>query len=284
MIDICITTYNGHKGVLKKCLGSLIEKTKFVDFRIWLYASEPDREMEQIIWDSMHVDNILFTDRIEILYNDNNCDTYSRNNNSIAEEGDGDLILFLNDDTEVINDDWLYQMQKIMLSDEKVGAVGALLLYPDMKTVQHCGVMFSTRTNNLPFHMYYRQPLKSIQAYASLPRYYQAVTAACMLVRRADFMALGGFYEEFKNGFEDIALCIDIKEKLGKRMVYCPNAQLIHHEGVSGKFKEHPDIQNNIKVLREKYAGKFFNDENFYLSSINHMVYKYKPMLIEEDE
>ena len=259
---------------LKICLRTIIERTKYVDFKLYLWANEPDDDVKQTIHDSMFVEDIMFTDKIVPIYNDSNDGSFSSNNNEAASEGDGEYILFANDDLEPLNDQWLLNMKTVLDSNQKVGAVGALLLYPDKKHIQHCGVMFSQRTNNLPFHILYKQQISKVSQYISVPRQYQAVTAACMLVRRKDFEELGGFSEDFYYGFEDVAFCLDIQHKLGKTCVYTPNAQLIHHEGISGTFKQHPKLKENIAILKTKYKGKFFNDEMFYMNTSNYMVYR----------
>ncbi len=275
-IDICITTYRS-ADKLKNCLNTIVERTKYVDYTCRVWCNDPDDKIKQVIHDAMYIDDILFNDRIEPVFNDDNNGSFASNNNAIAKEGEGEYILFLNDDIEPISENWLLSMKTILDTDPKVGAVGAMLLYPD-KTIQHCGVFFSRHTNNLPFHMFYKKAIdNNISQFISVPRYYQAVTAACMLVRRADFEAVGGFDERFYYGFEDVALCLSLKSKLKKWSVYCPNAQLIHHEGISGTFKQHPKLQDNIKVLRDYYAGLFIDDYDMYMGNPNFMIYKYKP-------
>jgi len=279
MIDIVTTTYRS-ADKLRMCIESVTEKTKSVDYKWYIWCNDPNDEIKKVIDEAIYFDDILISDKIVPIFNDNNDGSFSSNNNEAAAEGDGEFILFLNDDIYPINDSWLYSMEQILKTDPKVGAVGALLMYPDQKTVQHCGVMFSQRTNDLPFHIHYRQPLSN---YMMSPRYYQAVTGACMLMRRSDFEEIGGFSEKFFYGFEDIALCLDIKHKLKKRCVFNPGAQLIHHEGISGTFKTHPKLQENIGTLREDYKGKFFNDEMFYLRDKSFMIYKSKKPVAKED-
>jgi GT2 family glycosyltransferase len=269
-VDICMTTYR-NVDKLKTCLKSMVEKTKFVDYKIYLLANTPNEEMKKVIHDSMFLDDIKFTDRIIPVFNDTNEGSFSQNNNEIASEGDGDLILFANDDLEVVNDTWLLSMTQ-MLNDPNIGVVGALLLYPNKK-IQHCGVFFSEKTNNLPFHIHYQRNPKEVKDFISVPRYYQAVTAACMLVRRKDFETVGGFSTEYNYGFEDCQFCLDVKQKLKKKCVYTPNAVLIHNEGISGTFKKHPHLQKNIEAFRKNCAGKYYNDLDFYLSNPNFMVY-----------
>lgn len=270
MIDIIITTYRNAEK-LKICLASIIERTKYVDFNIYLWANDPNEEMKKVIHDAMFIDGIQFTDRIIPIFNDTNDGSFSSDNNEAAQEGDGEFILICNDDVEPIREDWLLNMQTILQRDEKVGAVGALLLYPDKKTIQHCGVIFDERTNGLPYHMLYKQPLNE---FVMQNRYYQAITGACMLVRRKDFERLGGFNEQYKYGYEDTHLCLQMRKELKKSSVYCASAQLIHHEGVSGKFKQHPNLKENMKVFRDHWGGKTFNDHKFYLSDRNFMLYR----------
>lgn len=276
-VDIVTTTFRNTEK-LKICIPSILDNTKYIDYKWYIWANDPNDEVKKIIHENIFEDDILFTDKIIPIYNDNNDGSFSSNNNEAAAEGNSEYILFLNDDTVAIKEDWLLQMASILDNDDKVGVVGALLLYPDKKTVQHCGVFFSSRTNNLPFHMHYRRSINEVGRFISAPRYYQAVTGACMLVRRDDFSHIGGFSEDFYYGFEDVALCLDIKHKLNKRVVYCPFAQLIHDEGISNfcNKKNHPSLQKNINALRKGYSDKYFNDYEFYINDPKFMIYRIK--------
>lgn len=271
-IDIITTTYR-NVDKLKICLSSVTERTKFVDYKWYVWANEPNKEVEQAIHDSMFIDDILFNERVEPIFNDNNDGSFSSNNNEAAEEGDSEYILFLNDDIEPLRDDWLLNMVRILDTDTKVGVVGSLLLYPDRKTIQHCGVFFSHRTNNLPFHMFYRHNLNTVSKFVSVPRYYQAVTAACMLVRRDDFESVGGFSTDYFYSFEDVDLCIRIKDKLKKNCVFCPQSILVHDEGIS---RTQPRLKENIAAFRKNCTGKYFNDLELYMSDPKFMSYKQK--------
>ena len=206
-VDIVTTTYR-NVDKLKICLKSVVEKTKFVDYKWYIWANDPNDEMKSAIHEAVCVDEMVVDDRIVPIFNDNNDGSFSSNNNEAAEEGSGEYILFLNDDIEPLNDTWLLNMKTILDTDPKVGVVGALLLYPDKKLVQHCGVMFDQRTNGLPYHIFYQKPLSQ---FMTTNRYYQAVTGACMLVRRKDFEKLGGLDEGYRYGYEDIALCLRLK-------------------------------------------------------------------------
>lgn len=271
-IDILTPTYRNHQK-LSIYLRTLVERTKYVDYKLHLLANDPNEEIKKTIQDAIFLDEIPFTDRINPIFSDDNDGNFSSYNNYLAQQGTAPYILLANDDIEPLHDTWLLNMKQILDKDPKLGAVGALLLYPGREKIQHCGVFFSRKTNNLPFHMFYKQPVKKVGSFISVPRIYQAVTGACMLVRREDFENLGGLNEDYNWGFEDVDLCLRIKKRFGRKSLYTPQTQLIHHEGISGTFKEHPHLKNNIEVFRKECDGLWQDDYDFYLGVKNFMIY-----------
>jgi GT2 family glycosyltransferase len=277
-VSIITTTYRAYDK-LAACIRSVRENTKYVEVKHYIYANSPDDKVKQVLHDSMFVGDILFTDRIEPIYNEDNTGSFSSNNNAAAKHAKGKYICLLNDDIQIPpeNSTWLYSMVQVLESDPKVGVVGALLLYPDQKTIQHCGVFFSAQTNNLPYHMLYRRQLSGVADFLAPYRYYQAVTGACLLIRREDYEAVGGLNPSFHYGFEDTALCLAVRNKLKKLTVYCPDAKLIHDEGVTGAGKaKNPKLEGNIRALRTEYAGQYYNDLELYQANPNYMLYKRK--------
>lgn len=274
-VSIITTTYRNYDK-LQKCISSVMENTKYVEYKHYLYCNSPDDKIKKIVHDAQYIKDQLFNDRIDVIFNDDNSGSFSSNNNEAVKYAEGKYILLLNDDIEILpqNNTWLYNMVNVLETDEKAGVVGALLLYPDKKTIQHCGVFFSQRTNNLPYHMNYRQPLDKVIDFVGKYRYYQAVIGACLLIRREDYLAVGGMDTSFYYCYEDTGLCLDIKTRLKKSCVYCPDAQLIHNEGISSK--QNNKLQENIKVFKNKYTGQYMNDLEFYLSNPNHMIYRKK--------
>jgi GT2 family glycosyltransferase/Tfp pilus assembly protein PilF len=165
----------------------------------------------------------------------------------------GEYVLFLNNDTEV-QAGWLDPLISLADEDANIAAVGSKLVFPD-GTLQHAGVAIGEvigRDPLLAVHTFYK-------ASADLPeanqrRVYQALTAACLLVRKSAFEAVGGFDEGFWNGYEDVDLCLRFQER-GWLMVYEPASVVIHHESQSGpaRFQK---VQENIRRLHEKWLGK----------------------------
>src|SRR5574342_949269 len=119
-IDIVTTTYRNAEK-LKICLQTVIERTKYVDYKWYLWANDPNDEIKQIIHDAMYIDNILFNDHIEPIYNDDNTGSFAFNNNAAVKEGTGEYILFMNDDIEPLNENWLLSMKTVLDTDPKVG-------------------------------------------------------------------------------------------------------------------------------------------------------------------
>ncbi|MEX2030835.1 MAG: glycosyltransferase family 2 protein [Anaerolineales bacterium] len=150
--------------------------------------------------------------------------------NQGASEARGDLVLFLNNDTEVLEREWLERMvQWFEIHD--VGIVGAKLLFPDGR-IQHAGVILGM--GGLAGHLFYGAAEFGTGMFGSDHWYrdLSAVTGACMLVSREVFEGLGGFDEKFRVVYQDIDLCLRARDK-GRRIIFTPDARLIHHEGLT---------------------------------------------------
>jgi GT2 family glycosyltransferase len=139
---------------------------------------------------------------------------------------DCDYVVFLNNDTLPFRG-WLDALVDEVSSDDDIGAVGAKLLYPNGQ-VQHAGVVI--HQNGLPHHLY--AGFDSDHPAVSHRRDLTAATAACLLVRRSDFDRLGGFDPAFHNAYEDVDLCLRLRE-MGRRICYCPRSVVTHLESVT---------------------------------------------------
>lgn len=156
---------------------------------------------------------------------------YSRINNAAVRAARGDLLCFLNNDVEMIDNDWLSLMVRQALRPE-IGAVGARLLYPD-RTIQHAGVYMGIGGGAGHGHRFLGKDETGYFDRARLPQQVSAVTAACLVVRREKFLAVGGFDEvDFPVAFNDVDLCLKLNDR-GFQSFYEPRATLIHHESKS---------------------------------------------------
>jgi GT2 family glycosyltransferase len=142
----------------------------------------------------------------------------------------GEHLLFLNNDTEILDRDWLEQLLRVG-ADPRVGAVGATLLYPD-RTIQHAGML--PRADGVWVHPYRGRPANEPGTNGELrgPRSVSAVTAACLLMRRDLFREIGGFDEQYPVMYNDVDLCARLRAR-GLLVVVTPHARLIHYESLS---------------------------------------------------
>lgn len=172
---------------------------------------------------------------------------YSRLNNNAVRHADGSILCFLNNDVEIIDRDWLSQMVRQAIRPD-VGAVGALLLYPD-RTIQHAGVVIGIGGGAGHAHRYLGEDEHGYFDRARLPQMVSAVTGACMVMEREKFLAVGGFEETLLPvAFNDVDLCLKLNSR-GWQSFYEPRAKLIHHES---KSRGHDSLKHN----RARFAGE----------------------------
>lgn len=155
---------------------------------------------------------------------------FARINNRAALHAEGDVLLFLNNDTEVIDPGWLKEMAGHALRPE-IGAVGALLLYPDNR-IQHAGI-FVGADGGIAAHLGRCESLDWVtDGPGWTERPVSAITAACMAIRRALFAEVGGFDPKLTVSYNDVDLCLRLGT-LGYTNLWTPYARLYHLESVS---------------------------------------------------
>lgn len=179
---------------------------------------------------------------------------YSAINNFGVQAAKGEYLLFLNNDTELIAENFVEEMLGFC-QREDVGAVGARLLYQD-DTIQHAGVVIGFggvaghtfiglhKAENSYFHR------------AMCAQDYSAVTAACMMSKKSVFEAVGGFSEDLAVAFNDIDYCMKVRS-LGKLVVYAPYALLYHYESKSRGLEDTPEKVARFNREVAKFAKKW---------------------------
>jgi GT2 family glycosyltransferase len=151
-----------------------------------------------------------------------------------------DLVVLLNNDCEV-REGWLEPLL-LAAQDEDVAAVGSLLLYPDGR-VQHAGVRMEWDRGVLSgHHILEIGPRRDVEA----------VTAACVLIKKQPFWAVGGFDAGFKNGNEDVSLCLSLRDMCW-RIVFEPASVVMHHESASGP-ERWTHVRENVRRLNVLWA------------------------------
>ena len=185
---------------------------------------------------------------------------FSRLNNDAAKQAKGAILVFMNNDIEVIAPEWLAEMVSHALRPE-IGGVGAKLWYPN-DTIQHAGLVLVA---GLAAHAHLGKP-KGDNGYfsrANLLQSLSGVTAACLAMRREVFEKAGGFDEKLAVAFNDVDLCLKI-DAAGYRNLYTPYAELYHHESATRGYEDTPEklkrFQKEADLLRERWMAKLMYD------------------------
>jgi GT2 family glycosyltransferase len=251
-VSIIIPTKNKTE-LLRACLDSIIERTAYPDYEIILADNGSTDQDTLAYYEELRKDS-----RIKILDMPGPFH-YHRINNTAARQAQGEVLVFLNNDTEVLEPGWLEELAG-WAERPQVGVVGAKLLRPH-GSIQHAGIIMGLAGHGshifegAPEHYY--GPFGSTEWY----RNYHAVTGACLTIRREVFNELGGFDETYRVGYGDIDLCLRA-EKAGYRVVYTPFARLLHHEGGSRGLSQPPAdvLRASVNMYTHiKTGDQYFN-------------------------
>jgi GT2 family glycosyltransferase/SAM-dependent methyltransferase len=224
-------------NLLRNCINSILTKTTYRNFKIIIVDNQSKRDDVFGYYEELKRNPM-----IEIL-NYNKEFNYSEINNYAISQTDSEYILLLNNDVEIISEDWLNAMLE-HAQRENVGAVGAKLIFPD-NTIQHCGIVLD---NGDAYHVYYKHPDNlGYFGIVDIIRNCTGVTAACMLTKRSIFNEVGGLDEDFAVAFNDVDYCFKLRQK-GYLIVYTPYAKLYHHES---QTRGQEDVKQ-LRFLRER--------------------------------
>ena len=252
-----IIPFKDNIEVLDTCIHSILTKTVSPPNATYeiLCVNNQSSEDETFVWmEGMRsVANLSFLD-YDHPFN------YSALNNFAVTQTTGDLLLFLNSDTEVISPEWLSDMVE-QAEKPHVGAVGARLIYPN-NTIQHAGIVLG-RVAGLAGHAFKyvdRFDMDYYYGFSAMVRNVSGVTAACMMVKRSLFERVGGFDEvQFKVAYNDVDFCLKLVEK-GYRIVYTPYAELYHHESYT---RSDPFNYTVAEAIRKKWQ-RYIDEDPYY--------------------
>lgn len=223
LVSIIIPTRDGMPW-LQRCISGIEEKTAYTNFEVLIVDNASVKAETVDYLRSLRHRVLPFKEPFN----------FSRINNFAVSQARGSYLVLLNDDTEVMSPDWLSSMLELCQL-ERVGIVGAKLYYPD-RSIQHAGVVLGL-SGGVADHSHKHFPGHSYGYFSTLRciRNYSAVTAACMMVRREAFEAVGGFDEQLQVAFNDVDFCLRVRDH-GYRIVWTPYCELVHHESVSRGF------------------------------------------------
>ena len=250
-----------HVEDLRRCISSILEKTTYDNYEIVVVENNSvSVDIEDYYKELKRYSNV----RVVRYVGEFN---YSRVNNYGVECADGQFIILLNNDTEVITVNWIEEM--LMYCQRKdVGAVGVKLLYPD-KTIQHAGVVIGLGAHRTAGHTHYGKSYENL-GYMGRLCYAQdvsAVTGACLMVKKHTFVEMGGLDDHFAVSLNDVDFCLRLR-KMGLLNVFTPFAELYHYESASRGSDlngENADRYNKeSELFREKWGEVLEKGDPYY--------------------
>lgn len=180
---------------------------------------------------------------------------YSKLNNDGAAVAQGEILVLLNNDVEMIGADWLREMVSLVARPE-IGCVGAKLLYPDHR-IQHAGINMAPHTGCAHFGRLSRHTESGDMGSLAITRSHSAVTAACLAIRAEVFAEIGGLDEvAFQVGYNDVDMCLKARDH-GYRSVCSPFAVLVHLENVSRSAQGDTLKRTRERAERERIHGRW---------------------------
>lgn len=232
--SIVIPLYNGLKFT-KELWDSIIKyPTKVPSEYVFVDNASTDGTQEWL--------KSIESQSVQIILNKENRN-FSGACNQGAIYGRGEFIIFLNNDT-LVTDNWLEPMLE-EFQNESVGIVGNKELFPGTRRIHHAGIYIDLWHH--PKH--YLEGVLEDDPRVNFRRSCIAVTGACFAIRRSEFLELGGFYEGYKNGYEDVDLCLKMKSRK-KECIYTPKSFIYHHVSKSAGRTTHSGANWELFIQR----------------------------------
>lgn len=242
-------------GLLRGCVESIRARTDYPNYEIVIVDNQSvEAETAAYLHDLRREDGIRVLS-FDAPFN------YSAINNWAASQCNGALLCLMNNDIEAIRADWLSEMVGQALRPE-IGAVGAMLYYPDM-TIQHAGVILGI--GGVANHAFLHQPAgyPGHGARALVAQDLSAVTGACLVVRREVYNQAGGLDEQLQVAFNDIDFCLRLR-RAGYRVLWTPFAELCHHESASRGSDDTPEKRrrfvDEVEFMQKRWGEELLHD------------------------
>jgi GT2 family glycosyltransferase len=248
--------------LLRACIESVLAKTTYSNYEILVVDNQSTEKATLDYFGTLKGDA-----RVRVISYDEPFN-YSSINNFAVGKAAGSVLCLLNNDITVISRDWLEEMVGHACRPG-VGAVGAMLYYPN-DTIQHAGVVVGA--HGVAAHAYsgHARGHAGHMSRARLTQSLSAVTAACLVVRREAFEAVGGLDPALEVAFNDVDFCLRLGEQ-GYRTIWTPFAELYHHESASRGYEDSPDKMSRFNgemiYMRQRWGRVIAHDPSY---SLNH--------------
>jgi glycosyltransferase involved in cell wall biosynthesis len=256
LVSVIIPTRNA-LALTRQCVDSIVAKTTYSNYEI-IIVDNGSNDPAVLAWFKQIASQEL---NVRVLRDERDFN-YSALNNGAVPSANGELLALVNNDIEVIAPEWLSEMVSLAIQPG-VGAVGARLWYPN-KTLQHAGVILGI--GGIAAHAHRGMPFgrEGYGGRAALIQSFSAVTAACLVVQKRHYLAVGGLDEvHLRESFNDIDFCLRLREA-GLRNVWTPYAELYHYESAtrskSMSPKRQAQFEDESAYMRERWHAVIEND------------------------
>ena len=223
LISLLIPTKDGI-DLLKQCIQSVKQKSSYKFYEILVVNNNSLLAESHIYFDQLKREGIRVLDYPHPF-------NFSAINNFAAAEARGEYLCLMNNDIEVQSSGWMEEMLSFAQLDH-AGAVGARLWYPGNQGLQHCGVVVGLGGVAGHAHVGLKKNEKGYFGRPVLHHRCSAVTAACLMIKKSTYFAVGGMDEQIAVAFNDVDFCLRLGDA-GYHCVYTPSAELIHHESAT---------------------------------------------------
>jgi GT2 family glycosyltransferase len=259
MISIIIPNKDNNEE-LQRCVASILEKSSYKNFEILILENNSQEAATFSVYKELQK-----SQKVQVIEYTQQPFNFSSINNFGAHHANGSILLFMNNDMEVINSDWLEHMLEYVIRPE-VGVVGAKLYYLD-DTIQHGGVIIGIRGIAGHAHKYAPRTSSGYFNRLMLLQNLSAVTAACLMIRRKVFEGIGGFDSNFRLAFGDIDFCMKVREN-GYLVVWTPYSELYHYESLTRGFEDTEEkrnrFANEVALFRQKWSAALERGDDYY--------------------
>ena len=254
-VTIIIPTKN-KRSLLETCITSIRTKTTYPNYEILVVDNHSDSETKH------YLDGLINSNDFRVLEYNHDFN-FAAINNFAAMTSDSSVLVFLNNDTEILTNYWLNFLVANAIRPE-IGAVGGMLYYPD-SFIQHAGVVLGI--GGVAGHIYqgFYKGFPGQFGRALLAQNYSAVTAACMAIEKQKFIDAGGFDQDnLSVAFNDVDLCLKLQDS-GYRNLWLPAVELIHKESASRGYEDsNPESQKRFDrefiYMQEKWGKRLLTD------------------------
>ena len=268
-VNIFISTRNAF-DLVEKCVASIRKKTSYPRYNIIVIDNQSDQPMLLDYLERQQQADDFHVFRYDRPFN------HSEMHNEAAQAFPSELMVFMNNDIELITENWLSKLVGDLELSSEIAGVGPLLLYPD-GTIQHAGIALGVHYGAGHFFRGLRMSDQSYMHRAICLQRLSACTAALLLLKRQAFLEIGGFNaERYPASFNDVDLWIRLQNH-GHRCLYDPSVQAFHYES-----KTRPIISNleraAIERLRSDWPKQLLNDPFFHpaVSIENELLYGFR--------